>query len=303
MKNTLLISIIIPVYNRAHLVPAAIQSVLNQTEINWELIIVDDCSTDNIKGVISEYKDERIKFFRLPLNKGNAGARNEGVRNAKGEYIFFLDSDDIMLPNALNCFTEQYSKTPNIDFAFGGYQTKNQTTGVTNEIFWKPSKKIPFIKELKIGTGCGLFVRRDIFDNVGLFDERLRVAVDTDWLIRLDNEGYKPTILKDILVIVNIHDGDRVRKDKMNLLNAYNIIFQKNKKLINKDRALIKKFLYKFQWLNYHQGQIKQGNKFFYQLISKKIFSKKSILLLLMFNSFNVKKARNLHARISGQKI
>lgn len=303
MKNTLLISIIIPVYNRAHLVPGAIQSVLNQTEINWELIIVDDCSDDDINEVISEYKDERIKFFKLPFNKGNAGARNEGVRNAKGEYIFFLDSDDIMLPNALNCFTEQYSKTPNIDFAFGGYQTKNQTTGVTNEIFWKPSKKIPFIKELKIGTGCGLFVRRNIFDNVGLFDERLRVAVDTDWLIRLDKKGYEPTILKDILVIVSIHDGDRVRKDRTELLKSYQIIFKKNQKLILADKALKKKFFYKLQWLHYHQRKINEGNEFFYKTIKHGMFMKKAFLIFVFFNCFSQKFAKKIHLKISGQRI
>lgn len=303
MKNTQLISIIIPIYNRAHLISKAIQSVLNQTKDNWELILVDDCSTDNIDEIILSYKDERIRYFKLDVNKGNAGARNEGVKHAKGKFIFFLDSDDEMHPETLYCFLKNYRANPEIDYAFGGYKTKNQETGEVREIFWEPKENVPFIKELKIGTGCGLFVRKEIFEEVGLFDERLRVAVDTDWLIRLDNIGFKPTLLSDILVTVNVHEGERVRKDKSNLLEAYNIIMQKNKELINNDRSLLEKFMYKLQWLNYHQGKIMQGNAFFYKLRTHGLITKKSLVIFLLFNFFHKDFAKKIHLKLSGQQI
>lgn len=303
MENTLLISIIVPVYNRAHLVPVAIQSVLNQTEINWELIIVDDCSTDNIMGVISEYKDERIKFHKLPVNKGNAGARNEGVKKAAGDYIFFLDSDDEMYPGAFKCFLEEYEKNLKIDFAFGGYRVHNNAKDTSEDIFWIPKENIPFIRELKIGTGCGLFVKRSLFKEVGLFDEDLRVAVDTDWLIRLDNCGYKPTLLNSLIVVVNIHKGERVRKDRSQLLKSYEIILKKNFDLINKDKSLLKKFYYKLQWLNYHQGNISQGNSSFYKLLKYRILLKNSIVLYFLFNFSKKEFAKRTHVNMSGERI
>ncbi|MBI6119767.1 glycosyltransferase family 2 protein [Salegentibacter maritimus] len=303
MKNTPHVSIIIPIYNRAKLVPRAIKSVLNQTRGHWELILVDDCSTDNIDEVISTYDDERIKFFKLPVNKGNAGARNEGVRQATGEFIFFLDSDDEMHPTTLDFFLKKYIENPKIDFAFGAYQTKNEVTGEITEVFWQPKENVPFIKELKIGTGCGLFVQKDIFDKVGLFDERLRVAVDTDWLIRLDNLGFKPTLLKDILVTVNIHKGERVRKDRTNLLNAYKIIFQKNRQLIFQDNFLIKKFLYKLQWLSYHSKNLKAGNSFFYKQIGSKTLTLKPFVAFLIYNILPLETAKKIHLKISGSNI
>lgn len=93
-------SIIIPTYNRAHLLPKAIQSVIEQSFTNWELIIVDDGSTDNTKEVISNFKDVRIKYI-YQSNQERSAARNTGIKNATGEYICFLDSDDYYLPQRL----------------------------------------------------------------------------------------------------------------------------------------------------------------------------------------------------------
>lgn len=295
MEKKPIFSIVIPTYNRAHLIEKAVGSVQNQTYNDWELIIVDDCSTDNIDEVIREYRDERIKFFKLAINKGNAGARNEGVKQSKGKYVFFLDSDDEMHPEALGCFRKKYNKSSKIDFAFGGYKTKNQDTGVTANIFWKPKKDVPFIRELKIGTGCGLFVRRDIFNHVGLFDEQLRVAVDTDWLIRLDNCGYKPTLLEDILVTVNIHDGNRVRDNKKELLKTYEIIVNKNFDEINSDKNLYCKFYYKLMWLNFYDKNYCRGNKIFNQLIGRNALSVRIIGILVIFNIFPLNIAKKIH--------
>jgi glycosyltransferase involved in cell wall biosynthesis len=100
----MIISIITPNYNGAIYIASAIQSVINQTYTKWELIIVDDCSTDNSVNIIKEYidKDERIKLFQMPQNNGlPAIPRNFGIEKAKGDFIAFLDSDDIWLPEKL----------------------------------------------------------------------------------------------------------------------------------------------------------------------------------------------------------
>ncbi|UZO81864.1 glycosyltransferase family 2 protein [Aquimarina sp. ERC-38] len=98
-----MISIITPVYNSEKFIKKTILSVLNQSYKNWEHVLVDDCSVDNSKQIIKEYeyKDKRIKYFKLDKNSGAAVARNKGIELAKGRYIAFLDSDDSWHPNKL----------------------------------------------------------------------------------------------------------------------------------------------------------------------------------------------------------
>jgi glycosyltransferase involved in cell wall biosynthesis len=93
-------SIILPTYNRAHFLPKAIESVLAQTYEDWELIIVDDGSTDNTKEVITKYEDLRIRYF-FQENQERSAARNNGIEQAQGEYVCFLDSDDYYLTEKL----------------------------------------------------------------------------------------------------------------------------------------------------------------------------------------------------------
>lgn len=90
-----------PSYNSAKYVKDSIESVLNQTYTNWELLIVDDCSKDQTVEIIKSFKDERIRLFQNPTNSGAAISRNRALREAKGKWIAFLDSDDIWLPNKL----------------------------------------------------------------------------------------------------------------------------------------------------------------------------------------------------------
>lgn len=103
-------SIILPTYNRAHFLPKAIESVLKQTLEDWELIIVDDGSTDNTKEVVAKYNDSRIRYF-FQENQERSAARNNGIDQAQGEYICFLDSDDFYLPEKLNSYYQALQAT------------------------------------------------------------------------------------------------------------------------------------------------------------------------------------------------
>lgn len=98
-----LVSVIMPTYNCGSFIAESIESVIAQTYTNWELVITDDCSADNTAEVVSAYmaKDDRIKYFRLEKNAGPAGARNRSIEEAKGDYIAFLDSDDLWTPDKL----------------------------------------------------------------------------------------------------------------------------------------------------------------------------------------------------------
>ena len=97
-----LVSIITPSYNTAKFIGKTIESVQTQTHRNWELIIVDDCSSDNTDEVVADYlNDDRIKYIKNEKNSGAAISRNRALREAKGKWIAFLDSDDLWLPEKL----------------------------------------------------------------------------------------------------------------------------------------------------------------------------------------------------------
>lgn len=101
-KSKELVSIIMPSYNTGRFIAETIESVIAQTYTNWELIIVDDCSTDNTDDVVSPYlSDERVRYIKNEKNSGAAVSRNRALRKAKGRWIAFLDSDDLWLPEKL----------------------------------------------------------------------------------------------------------------------------------------------------------------------------------------------------------
>ena len=108
-----MISIVMPTYNRAYIIDSSIKSVLAQTYSDFELIIVDDGSTDDTEKVIKSFNDKRIRYIKLEKNSGASHARNIGIENAKGEYITFHDSDDTMASTKLE---EQYNYMKENDY-------------------------------------------------------------------------------------------------------------------------------------------------------------------------------------------
>jgi len=109
-----LVSVIIPTFNRADLIEYSIISVLNQTYQNFEIIIIDDGSTDNTREVVHSIKDKRIKYIYYKHVGLPASARNKGIMIARGEFIAFLDSDDIWLPKKLEMQIKTFNKIPNL---------------------------------------------------------------------------------------------------------------------------------------------------------------------------------------------
>ncbi len=120
MKRTFvknLVSVIIPVYNSERFIAKTIDSVLSQTYTNIEIIIVDDCSTDSSKQIIENYLNKSIIYFRQPTNQGAAVARNKALELAKGQYVAFLDSDDLWKSNKLEKQIS-FMKNNNVSFCF-----------------------------------------------------------------------------------------------------------------------------------------------------------------------------------------
>lgn len=157
-----LISIITPVFNSEKYISDTIDSVLSQTYTNWEMIIADDCSSDNSAEIIKKYTDNRIKYFKLETNSGAAIARNKALEKARGNYIAFLDSDDIWKPEKLEKQL-RFMMEKDIGFSFTGYEILGDKN---NKIIKVPDtlNYDQFMKNTIIGTLTVMLSRKHVGD-------------------------------------------------------------------------------------------------------------------------------------------
>lgn len=135
-----LVSIIMPSYNTGKYISETIKSVLAQTYSNWELLIVDDCSTDNTEEVISKYlPSEKIKYFQNKKNSGAAISRNYALRKAKGKWIAFLDSDDVWMPEKLE-YQIRFMEENDYHFSYTCYEEMNEDSKNTGVYVYGPKR-------------------------------------------------------------------------------------------------------------------------------------------------------------------
>ena len=160
-ENEDLVSIVVPVYNCEKFIDYTIKTVLNQTYQNWELLLVDDCSTDNSISIINGYvaEDNRIKLIKLEKNSGAAVARNEGMKNAKGKYIAFLDSDDLWNENKLEKQINFMKKNKYV-FTYTGYEFADEEGNKLDKIVKVP-EQLTYKQALKNTT---IFTSTVMFD-------------------------------------------------------------------------------------------------------------------------------------------
>jgi glycosyltransferase involved in cell wall biosynthesis len=172
--NHIFFSIIIPTYNRANVIENTIQSVLKQTFQNFELIIVDDGSTDNTEEVVKPFLSEKIRYFKIQ-NSERGFARNFGAKQAKGEWLYFLDSDDILYPNHLITASEIISKYP-IKVFHLAYEVLLNNKVIEKKINIKPDSII-----YGNAYSChGIFMEKHFFQNF-YFNENRIIAGLEDW--------------------------------------------------------------------------------------------------------------------------
>lgn len=195
-----LVSIIIPTYNRAHLIGETLDSVLAQTYQNWECIIVDDGSSDNTDEVVGEYvrKDTRFKYYHRPdehLPGGN-GARNYGFKMSKGEYVNWFDSDDLMLPEKIESQLKKIDDL-NLDMitCFAYIFDDNLLNNKVNTNYFIPKKVKTDIPSFDLLNGKinfstpGPLWRKSFLFEKALFDERLKKSQEADFNFRISLNG------------------------------------------------------------------------------------------------------------------
>ena len=149
-----LVSIVVPVYNCEKFIRQTINTVKKQTYNNWELLLVNDCSTDRSKEIIiKELKDDdRIKLLELEKNSGAAIARNKGIENARGKYIAFLDADDLWNEEKIEKQI-RFMKDNGYEFTFTGYEFVDEN-GIDNKKIVKVPEKINYRQALKLYQLC-----------------------------------------------------------------------------------------------------------------------------------------------------
>ena len=213
-----LVSVVIPTYNQAGYLRQAIESILGQTYSNIELIVVDDGSTDETSELLSQYRG-RLVAIRSP-NSGTACARNVGVREAKGEFVAFLDHDDLWVSQKLEWQMELFAVDPGIGLVYGGVEFFRAEDGVTTANYY-PGSPLDF-HELLGHTIVALqtvVIRSSVLASVGGFDPSLRGTDDWDFCMRVASTSKMRGVDRPC-VRVRLHPDNQSRKTNMMYRNA-----------------------------------------------------------------------------------
>jgi glycosyltransferase involved in cell wall biosynthesis len=195
------ISVVIPLYNKEETIENTVSSVLQQQYKNFELLIIDDGSTDNSVKLLSQITDPRL----IVISKANGGvsdARNFGIKQARGQYIFFLDADDVITSNCLSVFAELVGKYANEAIYVSNFEI---TTSSGGNIFCREKEEKLFKNPIKAlwkrkifpRTGA-MLIKKDCFDQVGFFPTNMTVYEDLELILRLLNRYsvvYSPEVL------------------------------------------------------------------------------------------------------------
>lgn len=220
MRDYGLVSIITPTYNCSQFIAETIESVLGQTYLNWEMIIVDDCSVDSTQQVVEKYvqQDGRIKYCKLQVNSGAAVARTMGMKLALGRYIAFLDSDDLWLPEKLEKQIV-FMRTNNYAFTCTTYEQINESGELLNRVI-KARRRVNYnrlLLDCPVGNSTVMY---DV-SKMGKFEvPNIRKRNDDAlWLKMLKKEKYIYG-MPDVLMRYRIRSGS-ISVNKFSLIEYH----------------------------------------------------------------------------------
>ncbi len=217
------VSVIMPVYGVEKYVETAIQSVLKQSFSDFEFLIIDDCSPDRSVDICRKFDDSRIRIIEHTENRGLAGARNTGIRQAKGEYLAFLDSDDAWHPEKLHKHVSHLEMNPAIGLSFSRSEFMDENGKRLShcqmpKLDFAPAEHL--LCRNPIGNGSAPVVRREVFEDIGFesnqghsdpisyFDESLRQSEDIECWIRIRLQtNWRIEGLSDPLTLYRLNAG------------------------------------------------------------------------------------------------
>ena len=182
-----LISVIIPVYNGEKTIQETIESILNQTFSDFELLVINDGSQDSTLKIVSDIHDSRIIFFSY-LNAGVSASRNRGLSHAMGEFISFIDADDLWIPDKLEAQVKALQENPQVAVAYSWTDWIDESNQLLGRGSYLPEQGDVFAKLLLndfVASGSNCLIRRQALIEVGGFDESLAHGEDWDLWLRL----------------------------------------------------------------------------------------------------------------------
>jgi len=271
------ISVIIPTYNQGSFLEKAIQSVINQTYIDWEMIVINNYSEDNTEEIFNSFDDKRIKM----INYSNLGvisaSRNIGIKNSSSEYVAFLDSDDSWYPDKLNdC----------IDFLENGYdlvchsELWVELDKTSRQVNYGPASNATF-KNLLLRGNClspsAVVVKRECLEMVNYFDEDINLitAEDYDLWLRISKKNYKIGFIDKVLGEFVIHENSNSGDIFKNTIATIRVI---EKNITNSYAGKVNRFIL----TKYLKGCI-------YYQGSKRFWKRNDFLNAIYFNKYSIK--------------
>lgn len=280
-------SVIIPLYNKEEFIENSLNSVLTQTIQDFEIIIIDDCSTDRSLSIVKQFTDKRIKIIEHPKNKGLSASRNTGIKTANAEYIAFLDADDLWKPGFLEKIEFLIENYPQASLFATKYDVllKNnkilehqfQINGFTNHGI-VPNFFENNLNQSIFYPSC-LCVQKKVFDAIGFYNESINYSEDVDFNIRSQAE-FKFAYSEEALVTYLRVSENQITQSGLDGKTIPDYDFYEEK---FKDRNDIKKYLDFQRFTKGKQYKLSGDKKNYTNLVSKIDFnnltSKQNLLL------------------------
>jgi len=220
-----LVSIVVATYNMAAYLPLALRSALDQTYGNVEVLVVDDGSQDDTRGVMAPFLgDLRVRYL-VQENRGQAVAKNHGIREARGEYIAFLDADDIWVPEKLEQQMPLFFQSGSVGVVYSRLaymdETGKELSLADNQLF-RGRVSGPLLVRNFIGFGTSV-VRKECFDRLGRFDEAMRMGIDYDLWLRFSTQ-YEFDYVDHPLLLYRVWSGQMSNNCKSRYLSGIAIM-------------------------------------------------------------------------------
>jgi glycosyltransferase involved in cell wall biosynthesis len=250
---TPLVSVIIPAFNYGHLIGQTFDSLLKQTYLNWECLVIDDGSTDNTEEIVRDFSrlEPRVKYFSQ-ANSGLSAARNAGVKLSNGKYIQFLDADDLLEKRKLEYHVKHLEEHQEVDIVYGSvrYFTTDNPDERRYSIFkidkpWMPEvsgageEVLRFLLYENIMVVSAPLIRREVIADVGLFDREIPLLEDWDYWIRCAIKGKRFQYLdkEETLSLVRWHPSS-ISQNSMRMRKQRELMRDKIKSMISDGRLL-----------------------------------------------------------------
>lgn len=288
-------SIVIPAYNRASFLEETINSVLQQDCDDFEIVLVDDGSTDSTKDFVRKIysRVSKVKYFYKD-NSERGAARNYGIKLSRGRYIVFLDSDDVMLRDYLSTLHNYIAKMPDVYLFATKYSFQNNNKVIKHRDLESLNEKLYGVELVLKGNplACNFCIKNDQ-EEFSLFIEDRQLSIMEDWLFLLQNlQKFNLYLIDKVTLQMKDHDGRSMRKSYLQViekrLNALSWI-EEHLSLASNDMRKIRAFSYYFCSIHYFiGGKKKEAKKFLFKAVQEAGWNKSFLKHYVKVNMFRI---------------